>query len=148
MATYKATDLNTKQLHGGEFGEVNMPSGKLTPTTGTSGDIYSICKIPAGAEVHALVIANGDLDTGTSVLAVKIGYAPVDGVNPTGVDNYFSPAGDVVLASANLGKLYANFDPIKFEFDVFLNLVVTTSANVFAAAAIWAKVLTRNVGVK
>ena len=149
MATYNALDLNSKPQHLGEFGEANVPNGKVTPTAGGNGDILRFTKIPAGSEVHAIVLANDDLDSNvTPLIAFKIGYTPVDGVNPAASDAYFVAAGDITLQAVNGGKVYSKFDPIKFEYDVFLILTLTAAAATFAAGSVWAKALTRNVGVK
>jgi len=150
MATFKATDLNTKAVHVGPFGEASLPAGKVTLTAFAAADKVQICKIAAGTEVHGIILANDDIDSsGTPTAAFKLGYEPVDtAAGPAASDAYFGATGDTALQAVNNGKLYANFDPIKFEQDVFLILTATASAATFAAGSVRAKALVRNIGVK
>jgi len=144
MTIQVASDLLIKPKHLGQYGEGNIVNGKVAATVGAAADIYRPCIIPAGSEVSAIILANDDLDTnGAPTLVFGMGYTPVSASAA-----YFVAAGDTSLQAANGGKVYARFDPIKFEQDVFLDLLLGTGAATFAAGAIWARVLTRNVGVK
>lgn len=151
MATFSATDLNSKPRLMGEWGDVGLPEGKITATQFTSGDIFRICKISAGTEVHAIVLANDDLDSnGSPTAAFKLGYVPVSANEGALVANdaYFKSSGDITLQAANEGKVYSRFDAIKFEQDVYLVLTATANAATFAAGSFWAKVLGKIVGTK
>jgi hypothetical protein len=101
--------------------------------------------------VSAIILANADLDSnGTPTIAFSMGYRPVntnDG-SLSASTTYFAAAGDTTLNAANGGKLYANFVPIKFEQDVFLELTLTAAAATFASGAVRAVVIGENKGVK
>lgn len=151
MATFDALDLNLKPQLGGEWGDNTLPEGKITLSQFTSGDIFRFCKVPAGTEVHALVLANDDVDSnGTPTAAFKLGYTPVSAADGALVANdaYFKSAGDITLQAANEGKVYSRFNPIKFEQDVFLILTSTASSATFAAGVAWLKALGKALGVK
>lgn len=155
MTTNSASDLTSKTPHMSEYGDALIASGQVTTAAGddTAGDIFRMCVIPAGTEVHAIIIANEDCDSdGSPALTVDIGYTPVDSDDgPTADDDAFLNGGAAVdiLQSANPGKIYAGFNPIKFEYDVYLDLTVAVAAGTFVTGKkIWAKVLGRAVGVK
>lgn len=143
MATYSAADLLTKNRHLGQYGEVNIPEGKVTPSSAVvTADVLRLCIIPAGTEVQAIMLANGSMG---GPAPADIGYSPVDGSNPAANSTYFASA--VALGTASAGTLLANFDPIKFEFDVYL---IATFGTVTAGTTntVRAKALSRNVGAK
>lgn len=151
MATFSAPDLIYKPKHLGQYGEGNVLHGKVTPTAGAAADIYRPCIIPAGTEVAAIILANNDLDSnGSPTIVFGMGYTPVSANDGALAANaaYFVAAGDTTLQAPNSGKVYALFDPIKFEQDVFLDLLLGTGAATFAAGSVWARVIARNVGVK
>jgi len=155
MTTRSASDLTSKAQVMGEWGDALIAAGQVTTAAGddTQGDIFRMCTIPAGTEVHAIVIANEDLDSGGGPsLTVDIGYTPVNSDDgPTADDDGFLNGGAAsdVLQSANAGKVFAGFDPIKFEYDVYLDLTVANAAAAFVTdKKIWAKVLGRCVGIK
>ncbi|MDE2366873.1 MAG: hypothetical protein KGM95_08065, partial [Betaproteobacteria bacterium] len=78
MAIFKALDLNRDRFMGG-YGNGFIGFGTVTPTTGTSGDIYYPLLIPAGAMVTDVDIVNDILDSNVSkTIACKIGYTPVN----------------------------------------------------------------------
>lgn len=151
MATFSATDLLSRARHIGEFGEANAIKFKVTPTAGAANDVYRFGIIPAGFEVHSVVLANDDLDSsGSPTIAFKMGYTPVSSAEGslTANDAYFVAAGDTSLQAANGGKVYSRFDPIKFEQDVFLDITLSAGAATFATGSVWVTVIGRNVGVK
>ncbi len=150
MATHEASDLRTRSKHMGQYGELNGPKFKVTPAAAAAADVFRMGIIPAGTEVSAIILANGDLDSnGVPTAAFKMGYTPVNAADgPAASDAYFQAAGDTAFQSANAGKVYSNFDAIKFEYDVFLDITLTAGAATFAAGSVYATVLGRNVGVK
>lgn len=151
MATFSASDLLSRARHLGQYGETNSPKFKVTPTAFTVADILRFGVIPAGTEVRSLILANNDLDSnGTPTAAFSIGYTPRDANEGSLAQNttYFAAAADATLQSANQGKVYSLFDPIKFEQDVFLDLFATASAATFAAGSVWLQYIGGNVGVK
>jgi len=151
MTTHSASDLLTKPKHLGQYGEANIAHGKVAPSAAALNDVIRPCIIPAGSEVSAIILANDDLDSnGTPLLAVKIGYTPVNSGDGSLVadDDYFVAAGDTTLQAANGGKVFAKFTPKKFEQDVYLDITVSAAAATFAAGTVYAQALGRNVGVK
>lgn len=151
MAVHKASDLLSKPRHMGQYGDAVVASGVVTPTAAALNDVFRPCIIPAGTEVNAVILANDDLDSsGTPALAFKMGFTPVDANEGSlaADDDYFVAAGDITLQSANGGKVYARFAPIKFNQDVFLDITVTAAAATFASGSVYAAVLGTGKGVK
>lgn len=150
MANVDSTTLNDNKFMQA-FGDAVVASGNITLSANpTAADVIRIMRIPAGSRVHAVMIANADLDTnGAPEFDVKIGYAPVvSGDGPTADDDYFAATGQTILQSANDGKLYCKFAPITFEKDVYLTMTVVTDALTFAAGAIYATAIGIARGVK
>jgi len=144
MATYNATNLMSKPLHMGEFGNCVVTQGSVTPTTGALADVYRLVIIPAGWEVTDVDIVFADLDTG-SAMAVSVGYAPVNAADgPTANTTYFQAANTFISGTA--GKRQLSFKPIKFEQPVFLTMTVTTAATTFAAGEVTAIVKGDGIG--
>lgn len=146
MATHSATDLNSKPLPMGGYGNAAMVWGTVTPSSGALASVYRPVRIPAGMTVTGLKLNNDDLDTGGTAFAVKIGYTPVNAADgPTASDAYFSAATTVLSAAALTDY---RFDPIKFEKDVYVDLIVTVVATTFAAGEITVIVTGEATGVK
>lgn len=74
MATKSATDIN-KALWSGDCGNLGVFYGTITDTPAT-GDVWRMCKLPAGMKVTKVSITNADLGTAAPG---DIGYLPVDG---------------------------------------------------------------------
>ena len=144
MATFSATDLNTKARFMGGYGNAVIVYGSVTPTAGALADVYRPLRIPAGMLVTDLDIVNDKLDTGSAISA-KIGYAPVDSDGPAASDAYFS-ATSTFLATA--GRKVCAFQPIKFEKDVYITLTLTAAATTFASGAATAIAKGQAEGVK
>lgn len=125
------------------FGNAMVAAGSVALAANpTAADVIRVMRIPRGSKVTALVIANGDLDTnGVPTFVHSIGYAPCDGSNPAANATYFAAAGQTNLQAANDGKLYANFAPITFDYDVWLTMTVGTAAATFAAGTIYVQAL-------
>lgn len=143
MATHSASDLNSKPLPMGGYGNAAVVWGTVAPSSGAQASVYRPVRIPAGMTVTGLKINNADLDTGGTSFAVKIGYSYVDG--STGDDDYFSAATTVLSAAALTDY---RFDPIKFEKDVYVELTVTVAATTFASGNITAIVTGEATGIK
>lgn len=125
MATYATSDLNTKPRLMGEWGDFTPYFGKVTPTANiATADKIRWCRIPAGAEISAIIGAWAS--QGTTV-PVDIGYEPVDSNEGSlaASTNYFKATLAMGTASAD-GTVFAGFDPIKFEQDVYLTGTVGT----------------------
>ena len=145
MATFSATDLNTKARFMGGYGNAVIVYGSVTPTAGALADVYRPLRIPAGMLVTDLDIVNDDLDTGGTAMSAKIGYAPVDSDGPTASDAYFSATGTYLTAA---GRKVCAFQPIKFEKDVYVTLTLTVAATTFASGAVTAIAKGQAEGVK
>lgn len=146
MANYKATDITSKPKHLGQYGEANIVNGKVTASSAVvTADTVDICIIPAGTEVNALVLQWSTFGT---TAPADVGYVPVSSDEGALVadPDYFAAAVAFQTASAN-GTLYAGFDPVKFEQDVYLRMTFgTVSAG--AAGTVRGNVLGKNKGVK
>lgn len=151
MATSQASDLLSRSKHMGEYGDGNTIKGKVTLAALATGDIVRPLIIPAGFEVHEILVANDQLDSNGAPTAVfRLGFTVKDSTEGAlaSVDNFFGPAGQAQVSAANEGKVFGRFDAKKFEQDVFLDLLFNTGAATFAAGSVWVTVKGRNVGVK
>lgn len=150
MANVDSTTLNANRFMQA-FGDGTHAKGSIALAANpTAADVLRIMRIPAGTEVAALLIANGDLDSnGAPTFVVSIGYAPVDANDgPVAAPAYFAAAGQTILQAANDGKLYAKFAPITFDKDVYLTMTVGTAAATFAAGTIYAVAIGNARGTK
>ena len=145
MTAFIATDLTSKLLHVGPFGNGWSADGKVTPTALAASDTLKPLRIPGGIRLDFLRINADDLDSGTPDLAFNIGYTPVDGSSPTENLTYFASASTVGAAA---GHLECRFDPITFQKDVDIILTVSTAAATFQAGDIIAIAKGQNLGVK
>lgn len=116
----------------------------------TAADVVRVMRIPAGTKVNAILLGNADLDSnGSPTIVFSMGYTPVNpNDGPAAVANYFAAAGDAALQSPGLGKLYANFVPITFQYDVYLTMTIGTASATFAAGSIFVSALGEARGVK
>lgn len=118
MTIYSASDINSKPKVGGEWGDATVATGKVVPGSAVvTADVLRLCIIPAGTEVNAVLIANASMG---GPAPADIGYAPVSSADgPLAASQaYFKAA--LALGTASDGTVLSNFDPIKFEQDVFL----------------------------
>lgn len=123
------------------FGDGVHLDGKVSLSANpTAADVIRVMKIPAGTKVQSILLGNDDLDSnGAPTIVFSMGYAPaVAADGPAANATYFAAAGQTQLQAANKGTIYANFDPITFDKDVYLTLTVGTASATFAAGAIWA----------
>lgn len=80
--------------------------------------------MPAGAEVCTLEFFLDDCDTGAAFV-FGVGYRPVDTSSALAANNtYFAAAGQTVGQAG--GRLECAFKPIKFEEDVYIQMLVGT----------------------
>jgi hypothetical protein len=146
MASFNATDLNTKARPMGASGNGLVIYGSVTPTAGASGDVYRPTRIPAGMLITQLDINNDDLDTGGTAMSASIGYEPVNAADgPTANATYFSATGTFLTAA---GRKSCVFLPIKFEKDVYITLTLTVSATTFASGVVTAIATGQAEGIK
>ncbi|SMF94603.1 hypothetical protein SAMN02949497_1924 [Methylomagnum ishizawai] len=109
-------------------------------------DEIRLVLIPAGTEVHRVVIKNPDLDSnGSPALAAKIGFAPADGTEgASGDDTQVKAAGAWAQAAAT--TTYELFPPVQVDVDSYLNIVVTTGPGTGATGTVYGKVEGRATG--
>lgn len=101
------------------------------------GDIFAVCKIPAGATVVGGYVQGKDLDTGTEALDIDIGWA-ANGTESADVDGF----GNLGLLSGDavtdirpetglyypLGGVLFTTGPQKFSADTVIQFEVNTAA--------------------
>lgn len=102
--------------------------------------------VPAGIEVHRVVIGNSDFDGhGTPLLQAKIGFVPADGsAGATGDDTKVAAAGAWARDAAT--TTYDLFPPVQVDVDSWLNIVVTAAPATGATGTVYGKVEGRGVG--
>lgn len=102
---YKTHGAGTLQVARGEFTLTEVPE---------VGDIWQLCKLPAGAVVLGGYFAATDIDTGTETLDIDLGWAGngAETADPDGFGNFGLISGDspgvdvtngVVATQRNLG---------------------------------------------
>lgn len=118
MATVSATDI-TKTVKS-DGGNASTFYGTYTGTPAT-GDVWRMCKVPAGFKVTETVIINADLGTAAPA---DFGYDHIDG--STGDDdNAFGD--DLALGTASAGTIaYFADAPVAIEKDSFITLTFGT----------------------
>jgi hypothetical protein len=113
------------------------------------GDIFEMCKLPAGAVVVGGWIQGGDLDTGIEAIDIDIGWAAngVDLADPDGFGNLGVITGDasVHLPVAGIyipfaGVLQAT-GPKKFSAETTIQLEANAAAATHAAEEVTVVVL-------
>jgi hypothetical protein len=113
----------------------------------TTNDKVKAVRIPAGTMLTGLEFFSGDLDTGTGVLAVKIGWesasgesitvqTPAGNASAASDDDAFGTALTDFATASSLGgtRKRLAFEPILFNDDVFITIIPTTGANAMSAA--------------
>lgn len=112
MATFTADRAaSTFPVYGGTYGNLRVAHGTIEiGANPADGDIYELCKVPAGATVVGGWLMGDDLDTGTETLDMDIGWAAngVDAADPDGFGNLGVLTGDAFAAGnvANVAGLY------------------------------------------
>jgi len=115
------------------------------------GDIFKLCKLPAGAIVVGGEFWTSDLDTGTEVLDIDLGWAAnggaetVDAATPAGLVNAGVLTGDV---NTDLTPAGVNLRPFNmgagvigpFTNETVIQAEANVAANVFAAGTIYCRV--------
>lgn len=129
MPTY--TTSKKSRAGGASYGDALNLYGNVTVPANANlaagnGDEIRVVFVPAGTEMHALILKNGDLDSGVN-LAAKIGYEFDDGT--VGDDDIFAVAG--VWGQAAAQAYYLLDAPITVDKDAWITVTVT---NTVAAA--------------
>lgn len=115
------------------------------------GDIFEMCKIPAGATIVGGYFYGDDLDTGAEALDLDVGWAAnggsgtYDSADPDGLGNLGTLTGDAFAAgnvSPVVGLIYpfsghfANGDLPTFTAETTIQVEANAAATTFAAGAI------------
>lgn len=115
------------------------------------GDIFEMCKLPAGAVCLGGMFYGDDLDTGGEALDMDVGWAAnggsgtYDSADPDGFGNFGTLTGDAFAAGnvSNVAGLiypfagnFANGDLPTFTAETTVQVEVNTAATTFAAGAI------------
>lgn len=121
------------------------------PAAVEAGDIFELCKVPAGAVILGGHVYADDLDTGTEALDIDIGWADnggdgtYDGVDTDGLGNV-GPAvwtGDAIAdvkpevgVHFSLGGQLMNGDFPAFTRETTIQAYVNVAAGTFTAGAL------------
>jgi hypothetical protein len=105
------------------------------------GDIFEMCKVPAGATIIDGYIQCEDLDTGTEALDMMVGWAAngVDDADPNGLllahvfTGDISVHLDVASSRVYFGGVMTGAGPKTLAAETTIQVEVNTAANVFAA---------------
>lgn len=127
----------------GAAGTMKAAYGTITVEADTEdGDIFKVCKVPAGATVIGGWILAGDGDTGTEALDIDIGWAAngVDAADPDGFGNLGVWTGDATHGGSSevgnqlmLGGVLTSVGPKTFTAETVIQLETNTAANAGAA---------------
>ncbi|MDB5732325.1 MAG: hypothetical protein JWQ03_2220 [Variovorax sp.] len=91
-----------------------------TPAAADTIDFF----VPGGTRVCDLAFVNDDADTGAAFVG-SIGYRPVNTASSLAANATYFAASGAIFQSA--GRVECTFKPIKFEEDVWLQIVVGTA---------------------
>jgi hypothetical protein len=126
LKAQKATAPKLMRVDGNAAFEHDRIVLGASPGLGTPAAADTIdFRIPAGAKVNTLEFFLGDIDTGAAFV-FGVGYRPVDTSSALAPNNtYFAAAGQTVGQAG--GRLECAFAPIRFEEDVYIQLLVGTA---------------------
>lgn len=107
------------------------------------GDIWELCKLPAGAVVIGGAFWASDMDTGTETLDIDVGWAGngAEAASAAGFVNSGVLTGDVNTDLTPAGANYRPFNmsagPITFTRETTVQAEANAAANAFAAGTIY-----------
>jgi len=101
------------------------------------GDIFEMCRLPNGASVIDGFVRGDDIDTGTEVLDMDIGWAAngVDAADPDGLGNLGAWTGDAVAGIKPEVQIYFPLNgvlkdgPKTFSAETVIQLEANTPSN-------------------
>lgn len=154
MATFTATraaaGVQPFKAHGNGLLQVAYGTIEVAANP-ADGDIYEMCKVPAGAVILGAFMYADDLDTGTEVLDMDVGWAAnggsgtYDSADPDGLGNLGVLTGDASTLPniANAAGLhivlpsphFANGDLPQFTKETTIQVEANVAANSFTAGA-------------
>jgi hypothetical protein len=107
------------------------------------GDIFELCKLPAGAVVLGGAFYSGDLDTGTETLDIDVGWAAngTESADPDGFVNSGVLTGDAITDLLAAGSNYRPFPmatgPLTFTNETIVQAEANAASAAFAAGTIY-----------
>lgn len=110
------------------------------------GDIFELCRLPAGAVVVGGAFWATDLDTGTEALDIDIGWAAngTEAADPDGFVNTGVLTGDAITDLLAAGNNYRPFvmssGPISFSAETVVQAEANVAAATFATGTIYVSV--------
>jgi hypothetical protein len=130
----------------------NGPAGDLKLAWGTyaiaanveDGDIFEMCRVPAGATVVGGYLLAGDMDTGTEALDLDLGWAAngSDAADPDGLGNFGVSTGDTSVHLGGTG-IFLPFQgvlmtagPKTFAAETVIQIEANAAAATFAAGQV------------
>lgn len=136
----------------GDGGSLKVAYGTYAvASTVEDGDIFEMCKIPAGATIVGGYFRGHDMDTGTEALDMDCGWAAnggagtYDSADPDGLANLGTLTGDA-FAAGNLAIAAAYLYPFNgilntgvfptFTRETMLQIEVNTAPDTFSAGSI------------
>ena len=109
----------------------------------TDGDIWKLCKLPAGATVLGGAFWASDMDTGTEALDIDVGWAAngAESASAAGFVNSGVLSGDGITDLMAAGTNYRPFPmgggPVTFTAETIVQAEANTAAATFAAGTIY-----------
>lgn len=131
-------------LMGGALG-VSVGWHSFAATDDEAGDVFRVCKVPAGATVIGGYVQGKDIDTGTEALDIDVGWIAngVEALDADGFGNLGLWSGDAVTDVRpevgifyNLGGVLYTTGPQTFTNATQIALTVNTPANSLTAGKV------------
>ncbi len=116
------------------------------------GDIFELCKIPAGAVIVGGEFWSGDIDSGTESVDIDVGWAANGGsdavydvADPDGLVNSGVLTGDAITDLVASGRNFRPFDMSggakgPFTYETTIQAEANAASNGFVAGTIYVKV--------
>jgi hypothetical protein len=119
-----ATDLNTRSVRAGTFGNVNVEIALLTLANGDGNpSTHNILKLPAG--VRPFEARHWITDASNASVTLNVGLKSVSGTNQDDNDYFYAA---LSLAATGTGRQTTNAPPIVLQQDMLVQCVVGGAA--------------------
>lgn len=168
MATFTGNQAGTEPAKNNHAGVLHVAYGQVSVTANPAdGDIYELLKIPAGSLVVGGEFWSTDIDTGTEVLDIDIGWAANGGgsetfvasdgttwtnaggtADPDGFSDMGVLLGDAITSEPRVAAGTGNYrrfekftaGPKYFSRETTVQAEGNVAANAFTAGSMWARV--------
>lgn len=149
MATFTSSQVTSGRAHKpliGDPGVITAYGMVDIEANPADGDIYELVKVPSGATVVGGYLQAVDLDTGTEVLDMDIGWAAngTDNADPDGFGNLGVLTGDAVTGIkpeagiyAVLGGVLFSAGPKTFSAETTIQVEANVAANAGGTGKMW-----------